>query len=181
MTPLVGRCGLASNPAADREVFDQRCDVYAVGCVLWEMLTARPVFDGPSGIVYYQKMRDFPVPSSHLVDGIPAILDAVVVKAMAAPAQTNRTSVMTAWWPVMLSCGSGAVATYAHTPPISSPGRSRGLGRRRGGCVVVARDAVLHFREVEGAGRAPGSSRVHGRAGKDGVGFRRPGCRRRAV
>jgi serine/threonine protein kinase len=44
------------------EVIDQRADVYALGCVLYEMLVGSPPFQGSSVVVMGQQLRDTPKP-----------------------------------------------------------------------------------------------------------------------
>ncbi len=78
------------------EAVDQRADVYALGCVLYEMLTGVRAFEGTSSVVVMGKqLRDTPRPPRARAPSraIPAALEAVVVRAMAkAPARRFPTA-----------------------------------------------------------------------------------------
>jgi serine/threonine-protein kinase len=73
------------------DAVDGRTDVYALGCVLYEMLTGKRAFDGPSSMaVLGKQLRETPrAPRVQAGDrDIPPALDAVVMKAMKkAPAE----------------------------------------------------------------------------------------------
>jgi serine/threonine-protein kinase len=63
---------------------DARADIYAAGCMLYELLTGAIPFDGGNYMVVLQKHLSVPPePPSKLVPAISAELDAVVMKAMA--------------------------------------------------------------------------------------------------
>jgi serine/threonine-protein kinase len=67
------------------EAVDGRCDVYALGCVLYELITGSKVFDGASSVVIMGKqLREEPeslrARAPHR--GIPAELDALVLRAL---------------------------------------------------------------------------------------------------
>jgi serine/threonine protein kinase len=80
---------MAPEQVAD-EVIDGRTDIYALGCVLYEMLTGERAFDGPSSIVVMGKqLRETPRPPKACLPSrsIPKALDAIVVRAMAKNAE----------------------------------------------------------------------------------------------
>ena len=65
---------------------DGRTDLYALGCVLYEMLTGARAFDGASSIVVMGKqLRETPMPPRVRVPGreIPAAVETIVIRAMA--------------------------------------------------------------------------------------------------
>ncbi len=63
---------------------DGRSDLFAVGIVLFEMLTGRRPFDGETDREILRKVQqDEPPPPSAMATGVPAELDAVVAKALA--------------------------------------------------------------------------------------------------
>jgi serine/threonine-protein kinase len=66
------------------ETVDLRADLYALGCVLYEMLTGVRAFDGPSSVVIMGKqLRETPAPPrARAGDAVPRSVDAVVVRAM---------------------------------------------------------------------------------------------------
>jgi beta-lactam-binding protein with PASTA domain/predicted Ser/Thr protein kinase len=80
---VVGTAQYLSPEQARGELVDARSDVYAAGCVLYELITGEPPFTGDSPVaVAYQHVREDPIPPSRQNADVSAALDAVVLKAM---------------------------------------------------------------------------------------------------
>ena len=80
---VIGTAQYLSPEQARGEAVDARSDVYATGCVLYELLTGDPPFTGDSPVaVAYQHVREDPRPPSTVNPRIGPVLDAVVLKAM---------------------------------------------------------------------------------------------------
>ena len=68
---------------------DLRADIYALGCVLYHLVVGRPPFDHEGvGEIISAHLRETPKPPSAVVGGVPAAVDALVLKCLAKdPAQ----------------------------------------------------------------------------------------------
>ncbi|MFG2652852.1 protein kinase [Streptomyces sp. NPDC048436] len=63
---------------------DHRSDLYATGCLLYELLALRPPFTGETPLsVVYQHVQDIPVPPSETSDAAPPELDGLVMRSLA--------------------------------------------------------------------------------------------------
>ncbi|PRH80583.1 serine/threonine protein kinase [Streptomyces solincola] len=63
---------------------DHRSDLYATGCLLYELLSLRPPFTGETPLsVVYQHVQDIPVPPSQVADVAPPELDGLAMRALA--------------------------------------------------------------------------------------------------
>ncbi|MFD7707942.1 protein kinase [Streptomyces sp. NPDC059786] len=63
---------------------DHRSDLYATGCLLYELLALRPPFTGETPLsVVYQHVQDIPVPPSEVAPSSPPELDGLVMRALA--------------------------------------------------------------------------------------------------
>ncbi|MET9426139.1 MULTISPECIES: protein kinase [unclassified Streptomyces] len=63
---------------------DHRSDLYATGCLLYELLALRPPFTGETPLsVVYQHVQDIPVPPSEVSDVAPPELDGLAMRALA--------------------------------------------------------------------------------------------------
>jgi len=81
---VLGTAAYLSPEQAQGKPVDARSDIYAVGCVLFEMLTAHPPFEGDSPVaIAYKHVRETPTPPSRFNGDVPKELDAVVLKCLA--------------------------------------------------------------------------------------------------
>lgn len=81
---VIGTAQYLSPEQARGEAVDARSDVYAAGCVLFELLVGEPPFTGDSPVsVAYQHVREDPPTPSSMLASVPTELDSIVLKAMA--------------------------------------------------------------------------------------------------
>ena len=81
---VIGTAQYLSPEQARGEPVDARSDVYAAGCVLFELLVGHPPFVGDSPVsVAYQHVREDPRAPSEINRDVPRDVDAIVLKALA--------------------------------------------------------------------------------------------------
>ncbi len=81
---VMGTAQYLSPEQARGEVVDARSDLYSAGCLLYELLTGRPPFQGESAVsVAYQHVSETPVPPSQIDPAVPPELDGLVLKSLA--------------------------------------------------------------------------------------------------
>lgn len=81
---VMGTAQYLSPEQARGEVVDARSDLYSTGCLLYELLTGRPPFQGDSPVsVAYQHVSEAPLPPSKVDPAVPPSLDPLVLKALA--------------------------------------------------------------------------------------------------
>jgi serine/threonine protein kinase len=81
---LKGKYEYMSPEQAAGEDIDARSDIFALGIVLWEMLTGRRLFKADGDVATLEKVKAADVaPPSSVASRVPASLDAIVLKALA--------------------------------------------------------------------------------------------------
>jgi serine/threonine protein kinase len=89
-TSVVGTVSYMSPEQAERRATDRRSDIWALGVVLYEMVTGRPPFEGEHEMaIIYSIINEEPEPITALRVGVPAELDRIVAKAMAKDPQAR--------------------------------------------------------------------------------------------
>ncbi|QSQ27446.1 protein kinase [Pyxidicoccus parkwayensis] len=80
---LKGKFAYMSPEQARGEAVDARTDIFALGVVLWEMLTGGRLFDGDSEVAVLRAVQQSAIPPpARLNPDVPEDLDAVVVRAL---------------------------------------------------------------------------------------------------
>ena len=81
--PVIGAAQHLSPEHARGETLDARSDVYATGCVLYELLTGAPPFTGDSPVaIADQQVREAPQPPSEAQPGVGREIDSIVLTAL---------------------------------------------------------------------------------------------------
>jgi eukaryotic-like serine/threonine-protein kinase len=85
---------MSPESAAGMVRIDGRSDIYALGCVLYEMLAGQPPFVGPTAQAILARHSVDPIPSLHTVRGtVPSGVEWIITKAMAkVPADRFATA-----------------------------------------------------------------------------------------
>jgi eukaryotic-like serine/threonine-protein kinase len=131
---VIGTAQYLSPEQARGEAVDARSDVYAAGCVLYELLTGEPPFTGDTPVaVAYQHVREDPKSPSQVNPNIPPALDAVVLKALsknpanryqsAQEMRTDLVRVRSGQTPFAPSVLSEDERTAMMAPPATGPTR----------------------------------------------------------
>ena len=91
---VIGTAQYLSPEQAQGLAVDARSDVYAAGCVLFELLTGEPPFTGDTPVaVAYQHVREDPRSPSEVNPDVTPALDAIVLKALSKnPANRYQSS-----------------------------------------------------------------------------------------
>ncbi|MDX3245763.1 protein kinase [Streptomyces sp. ME18-1-4] len=118
---------------------DHRSDLYATGCLLYELLALRPPFTGETPLsVVYQHVQDIPVPPSQTSDGeCPPELDGLVMRSLAKdPDDRFQTAEemrgLVQYGLQMLYDQGGHTGTW-NTGPVGAVGAHDGRGTPAGG------------------------------------------------
>ncbi|GAA1500315.1 protein kinase domain-containing protein [Streptomyces synnematoformans] len=161
---------LSPEQALGRAV-DTRSDLYAVGCLLYELLTGRPPFVGETPLsVVYQHAQDNAVPPSQISGEAPPELDGLAMRALAKePDDRFQTAdemlglvqyalrMLRDVGPHTGTWDTGAVAVGG-TPPMGTPavGATAAITALAGAGADIQQQPLLRVSGPDGGGFDPG-------------------------
>jgi serine/threonine-protein kinase len=123
-----------------KDVVDQRSDVYGLGAVLYEILTAHAPFEGNDPLEILRRVaNDPPIPPRQLAAGTPPGLEAICLKALAKKPESRYQSAMELGKDVQHWLADEPVSAYRDPWTVRA---RRWLGRHRT-LVASASAAVL--------------------------------------
>ncbi len=146
---------MSPEQASATRSLDGRSDIYALGCVLYEMLAGAPPFTGPSAQSILARHSVDPVPSLHTVRGtVPAGIEGAITKAMAKVPADRFVSASE--FADALTHSEHAPVQRAHRSPMLRAGLAVGAL-----AMLVTIGAVLGIRDHGRAfGGSGGSARI---------------------
>ncbi|MFB7913616.1 protein kinase [Streptomyces sp. NPDC056061] len=122
---------------------DHRSDLYATGCLLYELLALRPPFTGETPLsVVYQHVQDTAIPPSEVLEAAPPELDGLVMRSLAKDPDDRFQSAeemrgLIQYSLQMLQAQGGHTGTWntgpvaaheaGHTPPMGLTGRTMAM------------------------------------------------------
>jgi serine/threonine-protein kinase len=126
---------MSPEQASGERTIDARSDIFALGCVLYEMLAGEPPFTGPTAqAVIARMMMEMPRPMHTTRPGVSEALDQITLRALAkVPADRYSTAaeLADALGNVMATSSTSIPAVAAPASPQSAPERSsKSIGAR---------------------------------------------------
>jgi hypothetical protein len=143
---------MAPEQAMGERVITPRADVYALGCVLYEMLVGEPPFTGPTAQAVVAKvMTEKPAPPSAVRDTVPEQVEDAVVTALAKLPADRFESAAAFAAALRAPRAARATTTRAAWPALPAAGPWRRVSAVLG-LVVIALGSVTAWALTRGRG-----------------------------
>jgi hypothetical protein len=163
--PVWGTAAYLSPEQARGLPTDARSDVYALGCVLYELLTGTPPFAGDPAALAWQHVSRTPEPPSVRHPGIGKALDAVVMTALAKQPDERYPSALA----MAMALADTGVLAEPKAAPVPPAGAARDDGAAdpvRPTVPLPRHTAVVAAPPAPGRARARAAPRRHDGSGR---------------
>jgi serine/threonine protein kinase len=88
-----GKLAYLAPETLERKQIDLRADVFALGVILWELLTGKRLFHAPTDVETLRRVQFMPIPPpSELNREVPAALDVIVLRALSRDPTKRQNS-----------------------------------------------------------------------------------------
>ena len=147
---------MSPEQAAGGGATDGRSDLYALACVVYEMLAGTPPFTGPTPrSIVARHLADAPPPIRVVRPGVPVAMEAAIATAL-AKVPADRFDTVTQFAAALR--GAMSNSTPVPAAPAGTPGASTGTGWKRWGSLAGAGAVIVGLAYAVARGLAGGAN-----------------------